>query len=324
MPGARLPQPTAAASGQRRPTTAIRRRRTRRRLPPSRYLAEDAAVAACCRACRCAPSSARRPPNVCKFGHSPDGSHDRPGRFRHRRLRRLRSPGAAGRDAASISRWTPQSARTAIRSSASPSPTARTAARAAFPPAPLLGDPQSAGYRTFKAGVLELAALLPPNSHSEPTPADKDPVPEPFDSTYNVPEHDEFVTNVKYIRDDRFVYENMLDDATRERLDQAWNDLYVVLRLPRRLPAPAGQALQARSQGQAHRATGQGADSTPCPPKRASTSRRCAPITTPSWPPKPPPVRAISTTACSSPAAPGAGRSPRRKSRACAPSTTRP
>jgi hypothetical protein len=95
-----------------------------------------------------------------------------------------------------------------------------------IPTRSLLADPQSAGYRKFKAGVLELAAILPPNSHSEPTPADKDPVPEPFDSAFNVPEHDAFDTNVKYHRDDRFVVEYMLDDATRARLDHAWNDLY--------------------------------------------------------------------------------------------------
>ena len=57
---------------------------------------------------------------------------------------------------------------------------------------------QSAGYRKFKAGVMELVALLPPNSNIEPTPADKDPAPEPFDSTYNTPEHDAFVNDVKY------------------------------------------------------------------------------------------------------------------------------
>jgi hypothetical protein len=90
----------------------------------------------------------------------------------------------------------------------------------------LIGDPESAGYRKFKAGVLELAAILPPNSQSEPTPADKDPIPLPFDSAYNVPEHDEFDTRVKYVRDDRFIYRNILDDVTRARLDHAWNDLY--------------------------------------------------------------------------------------------------
>ncbi len=89
----------------------------------------------------------------------------------------------------------------------------------------LLGDPQSLGYRTFKKGVLELAALMPPNSHAEPTPADKDPVPAPFDSTFNVPEHDEFVNRVKYIRDDRYVIDNMLDPTVRQRLNRAWSDL---------------------------------------------------------------------------------------------------
>ena len=90
----------------------------------------------------------------------------------------------------------------------------------------LIGDMTSAGYKAFRAGVMEFAALLPPNSHGEPTPADKDPVPDPFDNTYNVPEHDEFVQKVKYHRDDRFVVENLIDGATRARLDQAWNDLY--------------------------------------------------------------------------------------------------
>src|SRR5215471_5337866 len=90
----------------------------------------------------------------------------------------------------------------------------------------LIGDMASAGYKAFRAGVMEFAELLPPNSHGEPTPADKDPVPDPFDNTYNVPEHDEFVEKVKYHRDDRFVVENLIDVATRARLDQAWNDLY--------------------------------------------------------------------------------------------------
>lgn len=90
----------------------------------------------------------------------------------------------------------------------------------------LAGDPESAGYQAWKASVLEFARLLPPNSHGEPTPADKDPIPAPFDNTYNVPEHDDFVVKVKYIRDDRFVVEHILDDATRIKLDQAWNDLY--------------------------------------------------------------------------------------------------
>jgi mono/diheme cytochrome c family protein len=90
----------------------------------------------------------------------------------------------------------------------------------------LLGDMKSPVYQAFKAGVMEFASLLPPNSHGEPAPADKDPVPDPFDNTYNVPEHDEFIQKVKYHRDDRFVVENLIDGATRARLDHAWNDLY--------------------------------------------------------------------------------------------------
>jgi len=90
----------------------------------------------------------------------------------------------------------------------------------------LVGDAKSAGYAAWKAGVFEFARILPPNSHGEPTPADKDPIPEPFDNTYNVPEHDEFVVKVKYIRDDRFVVEKLLDPATIAQLNHAWNDLY--------------------------------------------------------------------------------------------------
>jgi hypothetical protein len=90
----------------------------------------------------------------------------------------------------------------------------------------ILGDPKSAGYETFRAHIAEYVALLPPNSHGEANPADKDPVPPPFDNTYNSPEHDAFVMNVKYQRNDRFFTENMVDGADRARLNQAWNDLF--------------------------------------------------------------------------------------------------
>src|SRR6185437_6625154 len=86
----------------------------------------------------------------------------------------------------------------------------------------ILGDPKSSGYQAFKNGVLQLADVLPPNANGEPTPADKDPPPEPFDPTYNVPEHDAFDNDVKYVRDDRFIYQHVLDDQTRRNLDQAW------------------------------------------------------------------------------------------------------
>jgi hypothetical protein len=90
----------------------------------------------------------------------------------------------------------------------------------------VLGDAASAGYKTFRAGMAEYAALLPPNSHGEANPADKDPVPAPFDNTYNSPEHDAFVLRVKYQRTDRFFTENMVDGVDRARLEAAWNDLF--------------------------------------------------------------------------------------------------
>jgi hypothetical protein len=90
----------------------------------------------------------------------------------------------------------------------------------------VFGDPHSAGYEKFRANMAEYVALLPPNSHGEANPADKDPVPAPFDNTYNSPEHDAFVLKVKYQRSDRFFTENMVDGADRARLDQAWTDLF--------------------------------------------------------------------------------------------------
>ena len=90
----------------------------------------------------------------------------------------------------------------------------------------LIGDMKSRGYRAFRDGVTEYVRLAPPNSHGEPTPADKDPIPEPFDNTYNVPEHDEFVQKIKYIRDDQFLVEHLIDPETRRRLDEAWMNLY--------------------------------------------------------------------------------------------------
>ncbi|MEX2260744.1 MAG: DUF1592 domain-containing protein [Bryobacteraceae bacterium] len=89
----------------------------------------------------------------------------------------------------------------------------------------LLADPKSSGFQAWKTGVLEFAARMPQTSHGEPTPSDKDPIPAPFDNTYNQPERDHYHTALKYYRQDRFLVENMLDDATRLRLDQAWADL---------------------------------------------------------------------------------------------------
>jgi hypothetical protein len=90
----------------------------------------------------------------------------------------------------------------------------------------VFGDPQSVGYENFRGHIAEYVSLLPPNSHGEANPADKDPVPPPFDDTYNSPEHDAFVLKVKYQRNDKFFTENMVDGADRARLDAAWNDLF--------------------------------------------------------------------------------------------------
>lgn len=89
-----------------------------------------------------------------------------------------------------------------------------------------VGDTKSAGYRTFRAGVAEFVALLPPNSHGEANPADKDPVPAPFDNTYNSPEHDAFVTKVKYQRSDEFFTKYLVEGEEREALGHDWNDLF--------------------------------------------------------------------------------------------------
>ncbi len=90
----------------------------------------------------------------------------------------------------------------------------------------MLSDPQSAGHKAFRAGMAEYASLLPPNSHGEANPADKDPIPQPFDNTYNGDEHDAFILRVKYQRIDSFFTENMVDGADRARLNHAWNDLF--------------------------------------------------------------------------------------------------
>ena len=68
------------------------------------------------------------------------------------------------------------------------------------PTALIVGDTDPPAERE----EAEYVASLPPNSHGEANPADKDPVPAPFDNTYNSPEHDAFVLKVKYQRSDRY------------------------------------------------------------------------------------------------------------------------
>ena len=108
----------------------------------------------------------------------------------------------------------------------------------------LIGDPASAGYQTFRAGIAEYVALLPPNSHGEANPADKDPVPPPFDNTYNSPEHDAFVLKVKYQRNDELLHR---EHRRRRRSRPARSGVERSLRLvavPRCLPRHARRSLR--------------------------------------------------------------------------------
>ncbi len=89
----------------------------------------------------------------------------------------------------------------------------------------LLADPQNSEVQRWSAGVANFARLLPEVSQREPAPSDRDPIPLPFDNTYNKPERNYFHTAIKYHRDDQFLVEKILDDATRTALDQAWTDL---------------------------------------------------------------------------------------------------
>ena len=47
------------------------------------------------------------------------------------------------------------------------------------PSSALLGNPESAGYKAWKSGVLDFAVKLPQVSQGEPTPSDRDPIPPP-------------------------------------------------------------------------------------------------------------------------------------------------
>ncbi|BDC53001.1 hypothetical protein F183_A53160 [Bryobacterales bacterium F-183] len=89
----------------------------------------------------------------------------------------------------------------------------------------LVGDPKLPSYKVWKKNLLDFAANLPSNSHGEATPADKDPIPAPFNNVYNQPERDRYHVKVKYYRTDKFLYDKILSDAQRAELDHAWNDL---------------------------------------------------------------------------------------------------
>ncbi len=89
----------------------------------------------------------------------------------------------------------------------------------------LLANPNGAETEARKRGVAEFARKLPQVSHRKPAPSDRDPIPEPFDNTYNKPERNAFHYIIKYHRDDRFIYESILDSDGQEELDHAWVDL---------------------------------------------------------------------------------------------------
>jgi len=89
----------------------------------------------------------------------------------------------------------------------------------------LLGNPAQPGVQHWKKSVLEYASILPQNSQGEVSPSDKDPIPLPFNNVYNQPERDRFHVKLKYYRVDQFLVDNVLDDKTRTKLNDAWSDL---------------------------------------------------------------------------------------------------
>ncbi len=89
----------------------------------------------------------------------------------------------------------------------------------------LLRDPASNRIDQWELGLHEFARALPQISHREPTPSDRDPIPEPYDNAYNLPERNYFHTAVKYYRDDDFLVKHILPDQATAALDMAWADL---------------------------------------------------------------------------------------------------
>lgn len=91
--------------------------------------------------------------------------------------------------------------------------------------AALLADPDSPQLNVWQEGISDFARILPQVSHREPAPSDRDPIPAPFDNTYNNAERNSFHYVIKYHRDDTFLTEYLIDPDVRIALDQAWIDL---------------------------------------------------------------------------------------------------
>ncbi len=74
--------------------------------------------------------------------------------------------------------------------------------------------------------AIEFAGVFPSSSQREPAPSDRDPIPAPFDNTYNNVERNAFHYEIKYHREDTYLSKYLIDARTRKRLDEAWDDLY--------------------------------------------------------------------------------------------------
>jgi len=89
----------------------------------------------------------------------------------------------------------------------------------------LLRDQSSEAMSDWESGLETFAASLPQISHGEPAPSDRDPIPRPFDATYNTSERNYFHTAVKYYRDDDFLVRYLLTPDVARELQTAWTDL---------------------------------------------------------------------------------------------------
>ena len=91
--------------------------------------------------------------------------------------------------------------------------------------AALLADPNSEQLNEWQHGISQFAQDLPQVSHREPAPSDRDPIPAPYDNTYNNAERNSFHYVIKYHRDDAFLTKHLISAKTRRALDAAWIDL---------------------------------------------------------------------------------------------------
>lgn len=89
----------------------------------------------------------------------------------------------------------------------------------------LLRDQSSEDMKQWEAGLTSFARTFPQISHREPAPSDRDPIPVPYDNTYNVPERNYFHTAVKYHREDDFLVQYLLTPSQQKTLNEAWADL---------------------------------------------------------------------------------------------------